>query len=190
MKPIYNVLIGVLAGFLLAGGILLVARAPGGEPIALQPAPTKAPIVVQVDGAVPRPGVYELAEGSRVQDAVTAAGGLLADADSTGINLAARLEDGQQLNIPYGNGSSGGPPPPVFAGEAPATSAADLINVNTANLAELMSLPCIGAVYGQRIIDYRTEHGDFQRIEDVYTNIPSLGLSNFDCIKNLITVGP
>jgi len=189
VKPIYNVLIGVLAGFLLAGGILLVARAPGGEPITLQPAPTKAPIVVQVDGAVPRPGVYELAEGSRVQDAVTAAGGLLADADSTGINLAARLEDGQQLNIPYGSGSAG-PPAAVFAGAATAApSSDDLININTASAEELDALPGIGPTTAQKIIDYRVEHGNFQSIEDIM-NVSGIGPATFDRIKDLITVGP
>jgi competence protein ComEA len=188
VKPIYQVLVGVLAGFMLAGGIMLVARAPAGEPITLQPAPTKAPIVVQVDGAVPRPGVYELAEGSRVQDAVTAAGGLLAEADATGINLAARLEDGQQLNIPYGSGSAG-PPPPAFTDEEPPTAPADLININTASSEELDSLPGIGPTTAQKIIDYRIQHGDFQQIEDIM-NVSGIGPATFDDIKDLITVGP
>jgi competence protein ComEA len=190
VKPIYHVLIGVLAGFLLAGGILFVARTPAGEPVTLQPAPTKAPIVVQVDGAVPRPGVYELPEGSRVQDAVTAAGGLLAEADSAGINLAARLEDGQQLNIPYGREFPAPPEEPAFAvaGTA-APSSTELININTASAEELDSLPGIGPTTAQKIIDYRTQHGIFQRIEDIM-NVSGIGPATFDRIKDLITVGP
>lgn len=187
MKPVYYVLIGVLAGFLLAGAILLVARAPRGEPVALQPAPTRAPIVVQVDGAVPRPGVYELPEGSRVQDAITAAGGLLADADASGINLAARLEDGQQINIP--GGGTGAAPPELFAVPAPTAVRVDLININTASLEELDSLPGIGPTTAQKIIDYRTEHGNFSHIEDIM-NVSGIGPATFDDIRDLITVGP
>jgi protein involved in polysaccharide export with SLBB domain len=78
MRSIYNVLIGVTAGFLLAGGLFLISRSPSGDPVTLQAAPTDAPVVVHVVGAVPRPGVYELPEGSRVRDAIQAAGGLLA----------------------------------------------------------------------------------------------------------------
>ncbi|HNK63140.1 MAG TPA: SLBB domain-containing protein, partial [Anaerolineales bacterium] len=81
MKNVLYVLIGVMAGFALAGALLYVSRAPAGEPIVLQPAPTKTPIAVHVIGAVPRPGLYEFAEGARIQDAIDAAGGLLASAD-------------------------------------------------------------------------------------------------------------
>ncbi len=93
-----------MAGFVLAGVLVFVSRAPAGEPIVLQPAPTKAPIAVHVVGAVPRPGLYELAEGARIQDAIDAAGGLLAEANVDALNLAALLEDGRQLVIPYQDG--------------------------------------------------------------------------------------
>src|SRR5687768_13071047 len=105
MKTALYVLLGVMAGFILAGTLLFVARAPAGEAIILQPAPTEAPISVHVIGAVPRPGLYEFPEDARVQDAIDAAGGLLAEADENAMNLAALLEDGQQLNIPYQVGS-------------------------------------------------------------------------------------
>ena len=106
MKNVLYVLIGVMAGFVLAGVLVFVSRAPAGEPILLQPAPTKAPIAVHVIGAVPRPGLYEFAEGARMQDAIDAAGGLLADAKVDSINLAELLQDGQQLVIPYQDGRS------------------------------------------------------------------------------------
>jgi competence protein ComEA len=197
MKNVLYTLVGVMAGVALAGLILFISRAPAGEPIALQPAPTKEPIAVHVIGAVPRPGLYEFAEGARVQDAIDAAGGLLASANVDTINLAAMLEDGQQLNIPYKDG------------EEPAASASteenqlvlpgatedvtvtsgdtELININTASLEELDSLPGIGPTIAQRIIDYRTEKGPFQTIEDIL-NVSGIGPSTFDQIKDLITV--
>src|SRR3972149_6409991 len=101
MKNALYVLLGVMAGFVLAGVLVFVSRAPAGESIVLRPAPTSAPIAVHVVGAVPRPGLYSFLEGARVQDAIDASGGLLTDANADGLNLAALLEDGQQLVIPY-----------------------------------------------------------------------------------------
>ena len=111
MKNALYVLLGVLAGFVLAGVFVFVSRAPEGEPIVLQPAPTEAPIAVHVIGGVPRPGLYEFAEGARVQDAIDAAGGSLASANVDWLNLAALLEDGQQLDIPYKDGGAPTEPP-------------------------------------------------------------------------------
>ena len=111
MKNALYVLLGVMAGFVLAGVLVFVSRAPEGEPIILEPAPTKSPIAVHVIGAVPRPGLYEFAEGSRLQDAIDAAGGLLASANVDALNLAALLEDGQQLSIPYKEGAAPTEPP-------------------------------------------------------------------------------
>jgi competence protein ComEA len=190
MRSILTVLLGVLAGFILAGGLFLVSRTPTGKPIELLPAPTKMPILVNVVGAVPRPGLYEFPQGSRVRDAVNAAGGLLTDADSSLVNLAAPLEDGQQLEIPSLGGGLGGTPPPA-ATAAPTRvgvpTPSELININTATLEELDKLPGIGPTTAQNILDYRTEHGPFQRIEDLL-NVPNVGPATFDRLKNLITV--
>lgn len=192
MKQVLYVLLGVLAGFVLAGGLLYVMRAPAGEPIVLQPAPTEKPIAVHVIGAVPRPGLYEFPEGARVQDAIDAAGGLLAEADPGSINLAALLEDGQQLDIPYAAGSepvqgsnnSFAQPLPT---EAPTAGAQDLININTATAEELDSLPGIGPTTALKIIDYRNQNGPFNSIEDIM-NVSGIGPSTFENIKDLITV--
>ncbi len=194
MKQVLYVLLGVLTGFVLAGGLLYVMRAPAGTPIVLEPAPTEKPIAVHVVGAVPRPGLYDFSEGARVQDAIDAAGGLLAEADPGSINLAALLEDGQQLNIPYasgsepaqgsGTGSSFAQPLPT---EAPTAGAQDLININTATLEELDSLPGIGPTTAQKIIDYRTANGPFAAIEDIM-NVSGIGPATFQNIKDLITV--
>lgn len=188
MKQALTVLVGVLAGFLLAGALFWVVRSPAGQPIVLQPAPTEEPIAVHVVGAVPRPGFYELAEGSRVQDAIDAAGGSLAAADVNALNLAALLEDGQKLEIPYKAGQE-----PVddegssLQTEEPVDNeTADLININTATLAELDSLPGIGPTTAQKIIDYRNENGPFQQIEDLM-NVSGIGPATFEGISNLIT---
>lgn len=194
MKNALYVLLGVMAGFALAGMLVFIARAPAGEPIVLQAAPTKEPIAVHVIGAVPRPGLYEFAEGARVQDAIDAAGGLLAGANVDTINLAALLEDGQQLNIPFAEGqgpsTSNNDTSLVLPGatNTPSVSeSTDLININTASAEELDSLPGIGPTIAQRIVDYRDENGPFQTIEDIM-NVSGIGPSTFDNIKDLITV--
>lgn len=186
MRSVLKVLIGVIAGFLLAGALLVISRSPAGTPIPLLPAPTKAPLVVQVMGAVPRPGVYEFPEGSRVRDAIDAAGGLLTDADVAAMNLAAPLEDGQQLDIPFVGGAVGTPLATIVATQV-TPGAEDLININTATLEQLDALPGIGPTTAQKIIDYRTANGPFARIEDIM-NVSGIGPATFDELKALISV--
>lgn len=197
MKNALYVLLGVMAGFVLAGTLVFVSRAPAGEPIILQPAPTQAPIAVHVVGAVPRPGLYVFPEGARVQDAVDAAGGLLADANDTALNLAAPLEDGQQLDVPYNNGTE--PDQTASTVDLPGAeeetqdesssenSDAELVNLNTATLEELDSLPGIGPTTAQKILDYREANGPFSTIEEIM-DVSGIGPSTFEDIKDLITV--
>lgn len=191
MKNALYVLIGVMAGFVLAGVLVFVSRAPAGEPIVLRPAPTSAPIAVHVIGAVPRPGLYNFPEGARVQDAIDAAGGLFAEANANGLNLAALLEDGQQLDIPYVPGSEPTQSVNLPSSDETATpnpnSGEDLININTASLAELDTLPGIGLITAQKIIDYRTVNGPFQTIEDIM-NVAGIGPSTFEGLQDRITV--
>jgi competence protein ComEA len=198
MRQIAYMLTGVLAGFILAGAIFLVTRLPAGKPIELQPSPTKVPIEVQVLGEVVRPGVYSLPEGSRVQDAVDAAGGLLSKTSPGTINLAAKLEDGQQVQI--GNiaaaaaqsnpqNPAGAPFSVVPTEPSGSNGNSDLIDLNTATIDELESLPGIGPTTAQNIINYRNQHGPFQQIEDIM-NVPGVGPDTFDSIVDLITVGP
>jgi competence protein ComEA len=193
MKNAFYILLGVMAGFVLAGVLVFVSRAPAGEPIMLQPAPTKAPVAVHVVGAVPRPGLYEFAKGARVQDAIDAAGGLLAEANVNALNLAALLEDGQQLVIPYLDGSevsaeSSSADLPTSATEAPVdTTGVELVNINTAALEELNALPGIGPTTAQKIINYRDANGAFSTIEDIM-NVSGIGPATFEEIKDLITI--
>ena len=188
MKAALLVLAGVLGGFTLAGTLFFVANAPLGEAITLLPAPTEEPIAVHVLGAVARPGLYLLPDRARVQDAINAAGGVLAEADVNTLNLAARLEDGQRLAIPYAVGQE-----PALLPNQEATPAAtdlaagDLININTATLDQLDSLPGIGPTTAEKIIAYREENGPFSQIEDLM-DVAGIGPAAFEEIRGLITV--
>src|ERR671927_54441 len=95
---------GILFGLFLAAVVWVVSRNPSGEPVILRPVPTETPVIVHITGAVPRPGVYALPVGARVQDAISAAGGFLAEAEKSQINLAALIEDGEKLEIPFVEG--------------------------------------------------------------------------------------
>ena len=183
LKAFYPTFIGVLIGLVIGGLLWIVARSPRGNSVELLPAPTPAPLIVDVAGAVPRPGVYELAEGSRVKDAVEVAGGFLAEADKATINLAAPVTDGQKLDIPFLAGTEplGVPPPAV-------TNAPTLININTADAATLATLPGIGPSLAQAIIDFREQNGDYYYIEDIM-NVSGIGESTFANIQNLIMTG-
>ena len=191
MKTVLYILVGILLGLLLAGGVWLAARAPQGESVELRPAPTPEPIQVHVTGAVVRPGLYDLPENSRVMDAVEAAGGFVAEADKNSINLAARIEDAEKLDIPFVAGFvpdeeqgfvviSDGTPSPL-AGE-------ELVDINSASVEELDKLPGIGPTTAQKIIEYREVAGPFARIEDI-VNVSGIGSATYEDIKDLITVG-
>jgi competence protein ComEA len=181
---------GILCGLLAVGILFLASRPPRGSAIRLLPPPTPRLWVIQISGAVVHPGVYELPSGSRVQDAVEAAGGLTSDASMTGVNLAAPLGDGKYVVIPAITPT---PVPstsqPAAQGENPPSPSVGLININTATLEEFDRLPDIGPVMAQRIIDYRTTSGLFTTIEDIM-NVPGIGTLTFEKIKSLITIGP
>lgn len=162
-------------------------------------------VVVYVCGAVKSAGVYELEAGSRLDDAVKAAGGFGDEADRTYVNLAAPCEDGIKLYIPTvaeveemmegsGNGSlsgtdeSGGISGGFSAFEGKAAAADNgLININTATKEELTSLPGIGAGYADRIISYRSDKGAFKSIEDIM-KVSGIKEKLFSKIKDKITV--
>lgn len=134
-----------------------------------------ATIIVHVAGAVLRAGIVELPRGSRLHQAIAAAGGGAADADPDQLNLASVLEDGQKVLVPkVGETVPGGP---AAAGDAGArggppgadssASAGGKVNLNTAAADELATLPRVGPVLAQRIVDWRTQHGTFQRVEEL-----------------------
>ena len=189
LKAFYPTFIGVLIGLVLGGLLWIVVRSPRGQTVTLMPPPTAAPLVVDVAGAVPRPGVYELPQGSRVKDAVEAAGGFLAEADKSSLNLAEPLQDGQKLEIPYMAGLEPAPQSvfsPGSGGGGPGPQ--ELININTADVELLDTLPGIGPALAQAIVDYRETFGPFFYIEDIML-VDGIGEATFEEIKDLIITG-
>jgi competence protein ComEA len=174
------IVIGVLLG---AGVLQLVTRPPRGKPIELLPIPTPAPIIVYVSGAVNSPGSVNLPPGSRVNDAVMAADGLREDADTSLLNPAKLLEDGELVNVPFLGSPSG------VGGETNRAGAPSLlIDINSATLEQLDTLPEIGPITAQDIIDYRAAFGPFVQIEDIL-DVRGIGQATFNEIKDFITVG-
>ena len=186
MKPLYFILFGILCG-LLAAGILLLINTPGrGSPIELPPAPTQAPLAVDVSGAVSNPGVYHLPAGSRVEDAISAAGGFTREAFTESVNLAAPLYDGSKVIVPVAaeqNPAESG----IDTGESTTARTVFPININTAPLDVLVELPGIGEVKAQAIIDYRTEHGPFATLEAIQ-QVSGIGPATYEKLKDLITI--
>jgi competence protein ComEA len=194
MKTLWAVAFGVLFGLLAAGVLLLVARPPQGQAIQLLPAPTPQPLVVHVTGAVQQPGLCQIAPGSRVQDAIQAAGGLIPEAENAGLNLAAFVQDGDLIRVPFKaqdtavEEAAPAPELPVRSG-APLSSESQtgLVNINTASEAELETLPGIGPVTAGKIAAHREEHGPFDSIEAIQ-DVSGIGPATFEKIKDLITV--
>ncbi len=188
MKPWQNVLLGLFFGLLAGALIFLLNTRPRGQAISLPAQPTAAPLVVHLSGAVVQEGLYELPPGSRLDDALRAAGGLLDGADVEKINRAARLADGQKVNIPSRVAESpDAASPQRSAAEIQVTPGETQINLNTATLEELDALPGIGESKAADIIAYREKMGPFQAIEDIM-NVPGIGPKIFENIRDQITV--
>jgi competence protein ComEA len=140
-------------------------------------------VYVHVSGAVLRPGLYALGEDARVVDAVAAAGGFTDDAVRGAVNLARLLSDGEQLHAPV----IGELPPASGPGDGAASAADGRVNLNTADLAQLDTLPRIGAAMAQRIVDWRTQNGRFTSVEDLLA-VPGIGDKMLETLRDLVTV--
>lgn len=193
MKKTFWVLaFGVLFGLLSSGMLLLVAQQPQGEAVRLLPPPTPLPLVVHVSGAVAHPGVSQVSPGSRVQDAIQAAGGFIDESDPAGLNLAALLQDGDLVRVPYKSTAGATAVLPANRLGEPAINpepgrAGGRINLNTATAEALETLPGIGPVTAGKIIAYRAEHGPFATIEAIQ-DVSGIGPATFAKIQDLITV--
>lgn len=194
MKGWQGILFGTFLGLAFSAVILLVARAPRGEPITISPTSTPAPLIVYVSGAVNSPGLVTISAEERVSAAIDKAGGFTADADQSMVNMAAKLIDGDKIYVPSFSqqstevaanatqaalgtkNKSSGIPTPVLP-----------ININLATQQELENLPNIGPSKAADIIEYRKLHGPFEKIEDIM-NVPNIGPATFDKIRNLITI--
>ncbi len=176
---------GVLALVLVLGGrLLLEAHAPSeqaapllAQPVAVAPAPR---LVVDVVGSVRRPGLYRLAQGARIADAVARAGGTTAKADLNQVNLAAPLADGEQVVVPARTA-----PGSAAAASPGAAAPAGPVHLSTATAEQLDALPGVGPVTAQKIIDYRTKHGAFRSVDELDA-IPGIGPAKLDQLRDLV----
>jgi competence protein ComEA len=169
-----------LAGRYLAGAgsAKEVARpaAAGGE-LRVEP---RARLVVHVVGAIRRPGLYRLADGARIADAVRRAGGATRRADLSLVNLAAPIADGSQVVVPRR-----APTAASGSDEADASGPAGPIHLNTATVEQLDELPGVGPVTAQKIIDYREQHGAFSSVDDLDA-IPGIGPARLEQLRELV----
>src|SRR2546423_882860 len=179
---------------LVAGVLLVLALALGGR-LLLRPSGSSVPppvrvaapaastaaaeLFVNVVGAVRRPGLYRLREGSRVASAVARAGGVTRNAQVELVNLAARVSDGEQIVVPRresgtavgsagGGGTSSGP-----------------VHLNSATLEQLDTLPGVGPVTAQKILDYRQTHGAFGSVDELDA-IPGIGPARLEQLRDLV----
>jgi competence protein ComEA len=144
-----------------------------------------APVVVHVAGAVVSAGVYRLPGGSRIGEAVDAAGGPAADAVLDAVNLAALLVDGQQIYVPH-TGEAAGPAPPQASG-ATSTVAAQPIDLNAATEEELLALPGVGPVTAAAIVRHRDESGPFTSVDQLL-DVPGIGPARLASLAGLVRV--
>jgi competence protein ComEA len=137
-------------------------------------------VTVDVAGKVRRPGIAVLQAGSRVVDALEAAGGARPGADLAGLNLARVLVDGEQIVV-------GVPAPAVAAPSVPGTTAGPLVNINTAGPTELESLPEVGPVTAAAIVAWRDEHGGFTAVDELL-EVDGIGEATLEAMAPFVTV--
>lgn len=148
-------------------------------------APSAVMVVVAVAGRVQRPGLMHLGEGARVADAVEAAGGALPGTDLSTLNMARKVVDGETIFVgvapPSGYSQAQGPEPGDGAGPG------GKVNLNTASQSQLQTLPGVGPVMAQRILDHRGKHGPFRSVSDL-KQVSGFGNARFEQVKDLVTV--
>jgi competence protein ComEA len=171
-----------------AGGAPGAGVPAGGAPAARAPA-TAGAVFVHVAGEVRRPGVYQVPRGGRVNDAVRLAGGLTRRAEQAGVNLVARVTDGQQVIVPRrgtgapsasapGSGSAG-----TTGGGAPPGAK---VSLATATLEQLDGIDGIGPTLAKRIVEYREQHGGFRSVDEL-RQVDGIGEKRFESLREAVT---
>lgn len=167
-----------------------------GEPASSEASSSAAQnILVDIEGAVCAPGLYSLAQGARVGELVSMAGGFSENAAPAQVNLARKLEDGEQVYVPSADDISQAPNSAAPSGAAGASAsgastqgaASDKININTASSDDLQKLTGIGPSLAERIIEYRETNGRFSSVDDLQ-NVSGIGKTRFANIKDKICV--
>jgi competence protein ComEA len=183
------VTVAVAAGVLLTWWLLAERprTASPDEPVALtssepssQPStrPAAGEVVVDVEGRVKHPGIVTLPAGSRVHEAVAKAGGIKGRIDVTGLNMARVLVDGEQILV--------GVEPVAASGSGPGDAPGGKISLGSATLEQLDTLPGIGPVTAQAILDYRSEHGAFRSVDDLL-DVKGIGQATLDDLRDQVT---
>lgn len=180
------VAVGLVAA-VVAGLVLLRGRASE-QPLSVPPvagaaatgAPGSPQLVVDVEGKVRRPGLVRVPEGSRVDDAISAAGGPLPGVSTASLNLAQKLSDGQQVLV-------GLDPVPAPGGGTGGAAAGGPLDLNLATVEQLDGLPGIGPVLAQHIVDWRTEHGRFASVDQL-REVSGIGESKYSSLKAKVRV--
>ena len=139
-------------------------------------------IFVDVKGAVKHPGVFETTKDKRVKDLIEEAGGLLEDADTSTLNLSQKVKDQMVIYV-----LKHGEKPKQISDGGSSSSNADVININIANLEQLMKISGVGKTKAEAIISYREKNGDFKKKEDI-TKVRGIGKATFEKIKDKIEV--
>ena len=139
-------------------------------------------IFVDVKGAVKHPGVFETTKDKRVKDLIEEAGGLLEDADTSTLNLSQKVKDQMVIYV-----LKHGEKPKQISDSGTSSSSGDVININTANLEQLMKISGVGKTKAEAIISYREKNGDFKKKEDI-TKVRGIGKATFEKIKDKIEV--
>jgi len=178
-RILYLALVLMLTACNSSETVITAAPAASATPIPSPSAP--GPITVSLDGAAARPGEYTLPPGSLVKDALEAAGGPTREADVDRLNLAQELKNGQHIHVPAIGQVLPTPTPFGVAGDG-------RIDINLANEELLQTLPKIGPVTAQNIVEYREQEGSFETIEEIM-QVKGIGEGTYAKIENLITAG-
>lgn len=189
ISPFQKWVLVSIAALLVAGGITSYMKSrPGHLEIGTnerqEEKDESRELAVHVAGAVMRPGLYEVSEGSRVADALSAAGGPAPGARLDELNLAARLKDGQKVVV---SGSEVTQDAGIRAGRSTDTRKSQLVNLNTATAEELEELPGVGPTIAERIVEYRDREGTFSSLEEL-KNVDGIGEQKIEDIQDLVTI--
>ncbi|WP_205752860.1 ComEA family DNA-binding protein [Cryptosporangium phraense] len=178
-----GVVVAVLAGVAVwrdrPASSPVVSASVVAEPVASASA-SAVQAVVAVSGKVRRPGLVRLPAGSRVADAVDAAGGALPGADLSQLNLARKVVDGELIAVGVGAPAGAGAPAGSTSGDGP-------LDLNAATVDQFDSLPGVGPVLAERIVAYRTEHGGFRSVDQL-REVDGIGDSRFEKLRELVRV--